>query len=137
MTSSCRSCRRHIYMALRIFCKYKLYCASQCTGQLKSSQRTRGLFKKRKHKCGDRTYPYLSMNVITWPSPDMAVSEVIMIIFDDWVKVLFDFNYNFMFSKSRRVLRKVLWQPDFKFIFKVIRIEIFCADPQCFRYCKS
>ena len=50
----------------------------------------------------------LSMNVITWPSPDMAKSDVIM--FEEWVSASFDFNYNFMFC-IRRVLRKVLWKP--------------------------
>ena len=41
----------------------------------------------------------LSMNVITWPSPDMAKSNVIM--FEEWVSASFDFNYNFMFCTSK------------------------------------
>ena len=40
----------------------------------------------------------LSMNVITWPSPDMAKSDVIML--EEWVSASFDFNYNFMFCTS-------------------------------------
>ena len=41
----------------------------------------------------------LSMNVITWPGPDMAKSDVIM--FEEWVSALFDFNCNFMFCTSK------------------------------------
>ena len=41
----------------------------------------------------------LSMNVITWPSPDMAKSDVIML--EEWVSASFDFNYNFMFCTSK------------------------------------
>ena len=73
-------------------------------GHLKSSQGTRALSKKRKHNCGERTCRYLSMmSVIIWSSPDMAISEVIMIILEEWVSVSFDFifNYNFMFSTSK------------------------------------
>ena len=94
-------------MASQIICKYKLCCKRQFIGHLKSSQRTRALSKKRKHKCGERTCPYLSMSVITclvliWQNP---VSS-----FEEWASVSFDFNYNFMFAR-RRVLRKVLWKP--------------------------
>ena len=41
----------------------------------------------------------LSMNVMTWPSPDVAKSDVIM--FEEWVSASFDFNYNFMFCTSK------------------------------------
>ena len=97
-------------MASRMICKYKLYCVRPYLGHLKSSQRTRALSKKWKHKCGERTCPCLSMSVITWPSPDMAISEVIMITFEEWVSVLFDFNYNFMFSTSKSY-QKSAWKP--------------------------
>ena len=70
-------------------------------GHLKSSQKTIALSKKRKHKCGERTCTYLSMNtsVLTWPTPDMAKSCVVM--FEQWVSVSFDFSYNFMFSTPK------------------------------------
>ena len=81
-----------------LMCKQKLHCVRQYTGHLKSSQRTRALSKKSKHKCGERTCPYLSTSM-KWPSPDMAKSDVIM--FEEWVNVSFDFNCNFMFSTSK------------------------------------
>ena len=82
-----------------MICKYESYFVRQYTGHLKSSQRTRALSKKRKHKCGKRTCPYLSLSAITWPGPDMAKSDVI--IFEEWMSVSFDYNYNFMFSMSK------------------------------------
>ena len=41
----------------------------------------------------------LSMNVITWPGPDMATSDVIML--EEWVSVSFDCNNNFTFCTSK------------------------------------
>ena len=72
--------RRHSCMASRMICKYISYCVRQYKVQLTSSQRTRALSKKTKHKCGERTCPFLSMSVISWPSPDMAICEAIMIL---------------------------------------------------------
>ena len=79
---------------------------------------------------------YLSMNVITWPSPDMAISEFIMIIFDDWVSVSFDFNYNFMFSTSKSS-QKGLWKPANLLIAaneysKSLELKYFVQTPNVF-----
>ena len=63
-------------MASRIICKHKLYCKRQYSGHLKSSQRTRAFSKKRKHKCRERTCPYPSVSVITWPSPASLLNYV-------------------------------------------------------------
>ena len=37
--------------------------------------------------------------MLTWPTPDMAKSGVIM--FEELVSVSFNFNYNFMFGTSK------------------------------------
>ena len=50
----------------------------------------------RKRTC---IYLPMSMSVLTWPTPDMAKSGVVM--FEEWVSVSFDFSYNFMFSTSK------------------------------------
>ena len=46
--------------------------------------------------------------MLTWPTPDMAKSGVVM--FEEWVSVSFNFSYSLLLSTSKS-FRKVLWKP--------------------------